>query len=65
MKAIVFDSNVKQFFLENVEIPRIQENEVLVRVKACGICGSDLHLSEGILKPKKKKSFRDMKLLEL
>ncbi|GGG16724.1 zinc-dependent alcohol dehydrogenase [Paenibacillus abyssi] len=28
--------------LENVELPRIEENEVLIKVKAVGICGSDI-----------------------
>jgi threonine dehydrogenase-like Zn-dependent dehydrogenase len=27
-----------------VEDPKIQDNEILIKVKACGICGSDLHL---------------------
>lgn len=31
----------------DVNIPEIKENEVLVRVKACGICGSDVHGYDG------------------
>jgi len=27
-----------------VEKPEIQDNEILIKVKACGICGSDLHM---------------------
>jgi len=23
--------------------PKIRENELLIRIKACGICGSDVH----------------------
>lgn len=29
--------------LETVDDPSIQDNEILVKVKACGICGTDLH----------------------
>ena len=25
------------------EIPEIKENQVLVRIEYCGICGSDMH----------------------
>jgi len=41
MKAQVFyEPNVMK--LEDVPIPQIADDEVLVRVKACGICGSDI-----------------------
>lgn len=30
--------------IESVDRPTIQDNEILVRVKACGICGTDVHL---------------------
>jgi len=29
--------------LETVDTPSIQSNEILVKVKACGVCGSDIH----------------------
>lgn len=29
--------------IEDIEAPAIHDDEILVRVKACGICGSDLH----------------------
>jgi threonine dehydrogenase-like Zn-dependent dehydrogenase len=43
MRAAVFygPRNVKT---EDVEMPEIKDNEILVKVKACGICGSDLHM---------------------
>jgi L-iditol 2-dehydrogenase len=41
MKAQVFyEANIMK--LEEVDIPSIYDNEVLVKVKACGICGSDV-----------------------
>lgn len=32
--------------LRDVEIPEIQDDEVLIKIGACGICGTDLHLVE-------------------
>lgn len=43
MKAAVFYGS-RDIRTEEVEIPQIQDNEILIKVKACGICGSDLHL---------------------
>jgi len=41
MKAQVFyEPNVMR--LEEIDVPLIDDNEVLVKVKACGICGSDI-----------------------
>ncbi len=42
MKAAVF-YGPKDFRVENVPDPKIEPTDVLVKVKACGICGSDLH----------------------
>jgi D-arabinose 1-dehydrogenase-like Zn-dependent alcohol dehydrogenase len=49
MRAAVFDSSTKQLTLEDVPIPEPGPEEVLVRVKACGICLSDVHLIDGSL----------------
>jgi len=35
------------FSVEEVEIPKIAEDDVLVEVKAAGICGSDVHYAHG------------------
>lgn len=41
MKAQVFyEPNVMR--LEEIDVPLIDDNEVLVKVRACGICGSDV-----------------------
>jgi len=37
----------KQFVIEEVPIPEPAANEVLIRVKNCGICGSDVHAYHG------------------
>jgi len=37
----------KRFIIEEVDIPKPALNEVLIKVKACGICGTDLHAYYG------------------
>ncbi len=46
MKALVLDE-YKQLNYRDFEEPEIAPNEVLIRVKACGICGSDVHGMDG------------------
>jgi len=43
MKAAVF-YGPRDVRTEEVEKPGIEDNEILVKVRACGICGSDLHM---------------------
>jgi threonine dehydrogenase-like Zn-dependent dehydrogenase len=42
MKAAVF-YGARDFRVEDVEVPKIEPTDVLIKVKACGICGSDVH----------------------
>lgn len=42
MKALVY-YGPKDIRVSDIEKPRIGKNEVLVKVEACGICGSDVH----------------------
>ena len=45
MKALVkYQSGDGFVELRDVKIPEIKNDEVLIRVKACGICGSDIHI---------------------
>jgi D-arabinose 1-dehydrogenase-like Zn-dependent alcohol dehydrogenase len=46
MKALVL-KDYFQFGYEDFPNPPITENEVLIAVKACGICGSDVHGMDG------------------
>jgi L-iditol 2-dehydrogenase len=46
MKALVL-RQYNQFTFEDVPVPEPGAGEVLVRVKACGICGSDVHGMDG------------------
>lgn len=46
MKALVLE-DVKQFSYQDVSEPEIAPDEVLIQVKATGICGSDIHGMDG------------------
>lgn len=46
MKALLLEEYNKLVF-RDVPDPQINQDEVLVRVKACGICGSDVHGLDG------------------
>jgi D-arabinose 1-dehydrogenase-like Zn-dependent alcohol dehydrogenase len=49
MRAARFDAATRTLQVQDVPIPEPGPNEVLVRVEACGICLSDVHLLEGTL----------------
>lgn len=42
MKSAVYDGP-EQVAVREADIPKIDPTDILVRVRACGICGSDLH----------------------
>ncbi|MFI3226577.1 MAG: zinc-dependent alcohol dehydrogenase family protein [Clostridia bacterium] len=46
MKSSVFYSKHNQV-IEEREIPKCGAHDVLINVKACGICGTDVHIYEG------------------
>ncbi|MCZ8157481.1 MAG: zinc-binding dehydrogenase [Leptospira sp.] len=54
MKAAVLHSSERSLKIEEVKIPTVLPNQVKIKVKACGICGSDIHL---ILHGKMKASY--------
>jgi alcohol dehydrogenase len=43
MKAVVFDG--QNIMIKNVEDPKINDSQVLIRVKSVGICGTDLAIA--------------------
>jgi len=43
MKAVIYHGP-RNISVEDIAVPDINEDEVLVRVHACGICGSDMHM---------------------
>ncbi|WP_027964128.1 zinc-dependent alcohol dehydrogenase [Halalkalibacillus halophilus] len=52
MKAVTFQGK-DQMVTKDIQAPSIQENnDMIVRITASGICGSDLHLYKGGIEPK-------------
>lgn len=49
MKAIVFESQGKPLILKDVPVPVPEENQVLIKIHACGVCRTDLHIVDGEL----------------
>ncbi|MCI8632930.1 MAG: zinc-dependent alcohol dehydrogenase family protein [Lachnospiraceae bacterium] len=43
MKAAVFYGK-NDLRIEERSVPQIKENEVLIKVRACGVCGTDVHI---------------------
>ncbi len=37
----------EEYGIVTVPLPKLRENDVLIKVKACGVCGTDLHIHEG------------------
>lgn len=46
MRAATFDAERISVQIENVPIPQLEPDELLVRVSRCGICGSDVSMTE-------------------
>ena len=46
MKALLLKSK-QTLSLENVELPALKSDEMLIKVAACGVCGTDIHLYNG------------------
>ena len=48
MKAkVAFLHGPRDLRVEEVEVPKLKPNQVLIKVGACGICGSDVECFEG------------------
>ena len=48
MKAVVLEGVQQPLVVKDVPVPAIGEQDVLIRVQACGTCHTDLHLAEGM-----------------
>ncbi|KAI0360491.1 NADP+-dependent D-mannitol dehydrogenase [Trametes cingulata] len=46
MKAVYYHKP-REFEVREVPIPQIGDDEVLLKVRACGVCGTDQHVHEG------------------
>jgi propanol-preferring alcohol dehydrogenase len=47
MKAAVVNQFHQQLEIKEVEVPEIGHGEILVKIKACGVCHTDLHAAHG------------------
>jgi len=47
MKAAVLHEFKKPLVFEEVPRPRLEPGDVLIKVEACGVCHSDLHVADG------------------
>jgi propanol-preferring alcohol dehydrogenase len=47
MKAAVLHEFKKPLVFEEVPRPRLEPGDVLIKVEACGVCHSDLHIADG------------------
>jgi D-arabinitol dehydrogenase (NADP+) len=46
MKALRY-TKPEEYGIVTVPLPKLRDNDVLIKVKACGVCGTDLHIHEG------------------
>ena len=49
MRAMVFDGAGRELSLRDVSVPSPRPAELLLRVRACGVCRTDLHIVDGEL----------------
>jgi len=54
MNAMIFDSPGKPLVLRKVDVPKPDSEQVLIKVHACGVCRTDLHIIDGELPDAKK-----------
>ncbi len=54
MKTAILKSPKEPLEIEDVPQPKPAAGEVLLRVRACGVCRTDLHIVEGELPPRKQ-----------
>ena len=49
MKAAIFEGVGRPMVIEDIPVPKPRMGEVLIKVAACGVCHSDLHVIKGEL----------------
>jgi D-arabinose 1-dehydrogenase-like Zn-dependent alcohol dehydrogenase len=62
MKAMVLKEYNRPFEMIEVETPKAGNGEILLKVKACGICNTDLKIYRGEIPPPLVVLSQDMKL---
>lgn len=61
MRAMVLHRPGEKLRQEIVPDPEPAPNELLIRIEACGVCRTDLHIVDGDLKNQSCLSFQAMK----
>jgi propanol-preferring alcohol dehydrogenase len=51
MRAAVLEKPHQPLIIKDVPEPELQPGQMLLRVRACGVCRTDLHITEGELRP--------------
>ena len=49
MKAMVLESPKTPLVLKNIPVPEPQDDQLLLKIHACGVCRTDLHIVDGEL----------------
>ncbi|MEQ9041006.1 MAG: alcohol dehydrogenase catalytic domain-containing protein, partial [Silicimonas sp.] len=49
MRAMVFDGASRNLVLRDLAKPRPGPGQVVIRIEACGVCRTDLHVIDGEL----------------
>lgn len=47
MKAAVVNEFKQELEIKEVPVPELEYGEILVKIKACGVCHTDLHAAHG------------------
>jgi len=50
LKAMVLEKQNKPLVLKELPVPEPSDSQVLIKIEACGVCRTDLHIYEGDLK---------------
>src|ERR1700733_12750565 len=53
MKAAILKAAKQPLQIEEIPKPQASAGQVLLRVRTCGVCRTDLHIAEGELPPRK------------
>jgi len=53
MKVMILEKSGNALVLKNIPKPIPNENQVLIKVNACAVCRTDLHIFDGELKEPK------------
>jgi len=51
MKAAVLTEANKPLTIKEIPVPEVKDGEILIKVHACGVCGSDQHVLRGEMGP--------------